>query len=86
MLSMIWTILIGFIAGLIARAIKPGDDKLSLIWTAVLGVGGSFLAKYLGQYLGWFQEGGMMSFVGSVIGAMILLFAYGFYKQQSAKK
>ena len=52
MLSIIGTIIIGFIAGLIARAIKPGDDKLGFIMTAVLGVAGSFLAKFAGQALG----------------------------------
>jgi uncharacterized membrane protein YeaQ/YmgE (transglycosylase-associated protein family) len=86
MLSMIWTVLIGFIAGLIARAIKPGDDKLSLLWTAVLGVAGSLLARFAGQFLGWYKDGDAAGFIASVIGAIILLFAYGFYKKQSAKK
>jgi uncharacterized membrane protein YeaQ/YmgE (transglycosylase-associated protein family) len=86
MLSMIWTVLIGFVAGLLARALKPGDDKLSFLWTIVLGVAGSFLARFAGQALGWYKEGETVGFIASVIGAMILLFAYGFYKKQSAKK
>jgi uncharacterized membrane protein YeaQ/YmgE (transglycosylase-associated protein family) len=86
MSSMIWTLLIGFIAGLVARALKPGDDKLSLLWTAVLGVAGSFLAKYIGQFIGWYKDGETTGFIGSVVGALILLFAYGFYKQKTAKK
>jgi uncharacterized membrane protein YeaQ/YmgE (transglycosylase-associated protein family) len=69
-----------------SRAIKPGDDKLSLLWTAVLGVAGSLLARFLGQFMGWYREGDAAGFIASVIGAIILLFAYGFYKQQSAKK
>lgn len=86
MLSIIWTIMIGFVAGLLARALKPGDDKLSFLWTIILGVAGSFLAKYIGQMLGWYKEGETSGFIASVIGAIILLFFYGLYKQQSAKK
>lgn len=86
MLSIIWTVIIGFVAGLLARALKPGDDKLSFLWTIVLGVAGSFLAKYVGLALGWYKEGETTGFIASVIGAIILLFIYGFYKQQSAKK
>jgi len=85
MLSIIWTVLIGFVAGLLARALKPGDDKLSLLWTAVLGVAGSFLAKYVGLSLGWYKDGEASGFIASVVGAIILLFAYGFFKQQSKK-
>ena len=84
MLSIIWTIIIGFIAGLIARAVKPGDDKLGFIMTAVLGVAGSFVAKYLGQALGWYKEGAAAGFVASVIGAIILLVIYGLVKSKSA--
>ncbi len=84
MLSIIWTIIIGFVAGLIARAVKPGDDKLGFIMTAVLGVAGSFVAKYLGQALGWYKEGAAAGFIASVIGAIILLVIYGFVKSKSA--
>ena len=57
MLGIIWTIIIGFIAGLIARAVHPGDDKLGFIMTAVLGIAGSFLANFVGQSLGWYKDG-----------------------------
>ena len=85
-MSIIWTIIIGFVAGLLARALKPGNDKLGFLWTIVLGVAGSFLAKYIGQALGWYREGETAGFIASVVGAMILLFIYGIIKQQSAKK
>ena len=49
MLSIIWAVIIGFVAGLLARALKPGDDKLGFFWTIILGVGGSLLAKYVGH-------------------------------------
>ena len=76
MLSILWTILIGFVIGLVARAIKPGDDKLSLLWTMILGVGGSLVAKYVGQELGWYQEGEPAGFIASVVFAIVLLVIY----------
>jgi uncharacterized membrane protein YeaQ/YmgE (transglycosylase-associated protein family) len=76
MLSILWTILIGFVIGLVARAIKPGNDKLSLLWTMILGVGGSLIAKYVGQELGWYQEGEPAGFIASVVFAIVLLVIY----------
>lgn len=90
MFSTLWaivvTVLIGFFVGLIARALHPGNDKLSLFWTAVLGVGGSFLAKYAADMLGFNQMGGFMGFIASTIGAIVLLAGYSFYKRSQAKK
>ena len=84
MFAIIGTIIIGFVAGLLARALKPGDDKLGFIWTIVLGVAGSFLAKFIGEALGWYKEGDPVGFIASVVGAIILLFIYGIIK--SSKK
>lgn len=84
MFAIIGTIIIGFVAGLLARALKPGDDKLGFIWTIVLGVAGSFLAKFIGEALGWYKEGDPVGFIASVVGAIILLFIYGMIK--SSKK
>lgn len=84
MLSIIWAVIIGFVAGLLARALKPGDDKLGFFWTIILGVGGSLLAKYVGQSLGWYREGETTGFIASVVGAIVLLFVYGMIK--SSKK
>lgn len=84
MLSIIWAVIIGFVAGLLARALKPGDDKLGFFWTIILGVGGSLLAKYVGQALGWYREGETTGFIASVVGAIVLLFVYGMIK--SSKK
>ncbi|MBS7806895.1 GlsB/YeaQ/YmgE family stress response membrane protein [Variovorax sp. PCZ-1] len=77
MLSIIGTIVIGFIVGLVARALKPGDDKLGLIMTAVLGIAGSFLASYAGAALGLYKQGDVAGFIASVVGAVILLVIYG---------
>jgi uncharacterized membrane protein YeaQ/YmgE (transglycosylase-associated protein family) len=76
MLSILWTILIGFVIGLVARAIKPGNDKLSLLWTIVLGIGGSLTARYVGQALGWYGEGEPAGFIASVVFAIVLLALY----------
>ncbi len=84
MMSIIGTIVIGFIVGLIARAVKPGDDKLGLIMTAVLGVAGSFLASYAGQALGLYKQGDVAGWIASVIGAVILLVIYGLVTKKSS--
>ncbi len=76
MMSLIWTLLIGFVVGLVARAVKPGNDKLSLLWTMVLGVAGSFLANYVGKTFGWYGEGDAAGFIASVVGAVVLLAVY----------
>jgi uncharacterized membrane protein YeaQ/YmgE (transglycosylase-associated protein family) len=84
MLNILWTLLIGFVVGLVARAIKPGNDKLSLLWTMVLGVGGALLAKYVGQSMGWYAEGDAAGFIASVVFAIVLLFVYGALRKKKA--
>lgn len=84
MMSILGTIFVGLIVGLIARAVKPGDDKLGWIMTAVLGVGGSFLASYAGAALGLYRQGDTAGFIASVIGSVVLLFVYGLIKGKSA--
>ena len=83
MLSILGTILIGLVVGFIARAVKPGDDKLGWIMTAVLGVAGSFLARYAGAAMGWYQQGEAAGWIASVVGAVILLFIYGLVAKKS---
>ncbi len=76
-MGIIWTILIGFLAGLVARAILPGTQKLGFILTTVLGIVGALLATYAGQAMGWYTAGAGAGFLASVVGAMILLVLYG---------
>lgn len=76
MFSLLGAIVIGFIAGLIARAIHPGDDKLGFIMTTVLGIVGALLATYGGRLLGLYPEGSSAGFIASVIGAIVVLFIY----------
>jgi uncharacterized membrane protein YeaQ/YmgE (transglycosylase-associated protein family) len=73
---MLWTILIGFVIGLLARAIKPGQQAIGWIMTTFIGVGGAVLATYIGQQLGWYAPGARAGFLASVGGAIILLFVY----------
>jgi uncharacterized membrane protein YeaQ/YmgE (transglycosylase-associated protein family) len=77
MLDIIGTIITGFIVGLIARAIMPGEQKLGFILTVVLGVAGSFLAGFIGQAIGWYKVGAPVGYIASVVGALVLLFGYG---------
>lgn len=83
-MSWIITIIVGLIVGFIARAVKPGDDKLGWIMTAVLGVGGSFLANFVGQQMGWYKQGDAAGWIASVIGAIVLLVIYGFVKSKTS--
>ncbi|ONG40999.1 transglycosylase [Alkanindiges hydrocarboniclasticus] len=76
MFSLIGAIIIGFFAGLIARAVHPGDDKAGFIVTTVLGIIGSLLATYLGRWMGWYADGEAAGFIMSVVGAVLVLFIY----------
>ncbi|WP_339458197.1 GlsB/YeaQ/YmgE family stress response membrane protein [Pseudomonas sp. EA_105y_Pfl2_R69] len=80
-MSIIGTILIGLIVGLIARFLKPGDDSMGWIMTILLGIGGAIAATYGGQALGLYQPGQTAGFLGAVIGAMVLLVIYGAIKK-----
>lgn len=83
MWSVIVTLVVGLVVGLIARAIKPGDDKLGWIMTAVLGVAGSFGASFVGAKLGWYAPGEAAGWIASVVGAVVLLFLYGLIKNKT---
>ena len=81
-MSIVWTILIGFIAGLVARAIKPGNDSAGFIITTLIGIAGSLIATYLGQAMGWYTAGQGAGFIASVVGAIVLLFVWGMIKRK----
>ena len=68
--------IVGFVVGLIARAILPGEQKLGIIMTAVLGIVGALVAGFAGQAIGWYQAGQPAGFIASVIGAIVVLFVY----------
>jgi uncharacterized membrane protein YeaQ/YmgE (transglycosylase-associated protein family) len=80
----VWMAVIGFVVGLIARAILPGTQSLGIILTALLGIAGSFLAGFAGQAMGWYTQGQPAGFIASVIGAILLLFIVGKLKGPSS--
>ncbi len=83
MLSVLWTIIIGFVAGVIAKLITPGDkEPQGFILTTALGVVGALAATYLGQALGWYQAGEKAGFIGSIVGAALILLAWGFIQSR----
>lgn len=75
-MGIIWTILIGFVIGLVAKMLTPGRDPSGFFITAAIGIAGSLLATYGGQAMGWYAAGAAAGFIGSLIGAILLLVVY----------
>ena len=85
-MGIIWTIIIGFIAGVIAKFVMPGDNEpTGFILTTILGIVGAFVATYLGHALGWYRPGEGAGLVGAVVGAIIVLFVYGLVAGRSRR-
>jgi uncharacterized membrane protein YeaQ/YmgE (transglycosylase-associated protein family) len=77
-MGILWTILIGFVAGVLAKLITPGDNEPSgFILTTILGIVGAFVATYLGQALGWYEAGQGAGLIGATVGAIIVLLIWG---------
>jgi uncharacterized membrane protein YeaQ/YmgE (transglycosylase-associated protein family) len=76
-MSIIGTIIVGFIVGLIARAVKPGNDRMGIIMTTLLGIAGAFRARDRGQAMGLYGPNEPAGWIASVIGAILLLFVVG---------
>jgi uncharacterized membrane protein YeaQ/YmgE (transglycosylase-associated protein family) len=75
-MELLWTLIIGLVVGAIAKLIMPGRDPGGIIVTMLIGVAGAFLAGFLGQSLGWYNQGEGAGFIASIIGALLLLFLY----------
>ena len=73
---MIWTLLIGLVVGIIAKALMPGKEPGGIIMTILLGIGGSFVGTWLGSIVGLYDRGESAGFIASVIGAVIILWVY----------
>lgn len=84
MLSILGTLVVGLIVGLLARALKPGDDKLGIVMTTLLGIAGAFVAKYVGVSMGWYQPTEAAGWIASIVGAIVLLLVYGLVKGKSS--
>jgi len=79
-MSIIWTIIIGFVAGIVAKFLHPGssNEPSGFILTTALGIIGAFVATYLGQAIGWYRAGEGAGFIGAIVGAIIVLAVWGF--------
>ncbi len=75
-MGIIWSIIIGFLAGLVAKFLMPGRDPGGFIITTILGIIGAVVASYLGQAVGWYRPGEGAGFIGAVVGAVIILLGY----------
>ena len=86
-MGIIWTIIIGFVAGLIARFIHPGtsNEPSGFILTTLLGIVGAFVATFLGQAIGWYRAGEGAGLIGAVVGAVIVLVVWGMFAGRTAK-
>ncbi|HEY2256638.1 MAG TPA: GlsB/YeaQ/YmgE family stress response membrane protein [Variovorax sp.] len=82
-MHIVWTILIGFVVGLIARAVLPGNQSMGFFMTAVLGIVGSLVATYVGDALHWYTAGEGAGFIASVVGAVILLVIYHLVRRKT---
>ncbi|MEP7241997.1 MAG: GlsB/YeaQ/YmgE family stress response membrane protein [Devosia sp.] len=78
-MGIIWTIIIGAIAGFVAKFIVPGpNEPRGFILTTILGIVGAIVASYLGQALGWYAPGEGAGLIGAIVGAIIILVVWGF--------
>jgi uncharacterized membrane protein YeaQ/YmgE (transglycosylase-associated protein family) len=85
-MGIIWTIIIGFVAGVIAKFLHPGRqyEPQGFVLTTLLGIAGAFVATYLGQAIGWYKAGESAGLIGAVVGAIIVLVVWGFFERRRA--
>jgi len=84
MFSLLWTAIIGIVVGALAKLIMPGKDPGGILVTMIIGIAGSFLGTFLGRMIGHYQEGQSAGFIMSLIGAIILLAIYHFFRRRQA--
>ena len=75
-MGLVWTIIVGFLVGLLARAVMPGRQGMGIIATTLVGIGGALLAGFVGQHLGYYKIGEPVGFIASVLGALVVLFIW----------
>lgn len=80
----LWVFIVGLVVGVIAKMLKPGKDPGGFIVTALIGIAGSFLSTYVGEKLGWWDETGLVHFLGSIAGAIVLLLIYHLLTRRNA--
>ncbi|HOT68064.1 MAG TPA: GlsB/YeaQ/YmgE family stress response membrane protein [Candidatus Saccharicenans sp.] len=82
-MHIVWTILLGLAAGVIAKLIFPGKENMGWIMTTLLGIAGSFLSTYPGQFLKIYEPGETAGFIGAIIGALIILFIISLFRRKA---
>lgn len=83
-MGIVWTIVIGFVAGIIAKFLMPGDNEpQGFVMTTLLGIAGAFVASYLGQAIGWYGPNDGAGLVGAVVGAIIVLAVFAFLRRRA---
>jgi uncharacterized membrane protein YeaQ/YmgE (transglycosylase-associated protein family) len=83
-MHILWALIIGLVIGAIAKFIVPGKDPSGIIVTSMIGMAGSLLATFLGQALGWYDRGQAAGFIGSLVGAVLLLSVYHMFRRRTA--
>jgi uncharacterized membrane protein YeaQ/YmgE (transglycosylase-associated protein family) len=83
-MHILWTILIGLVAGVVAKLIMPGKDPGGFIITILLGIAGALIATFLGHLIGWYQAGQSAGFIGAIIGSILILLIYRLIKRKQA--
>jgi uncharacterized membrane protein YeaQ/YmgE (transglycosylase-associated protein family) len=81
-MHILWTILIGLVAGAIAKFIMPGKDPGGFIITILIGIAGALIATYLGHLIGWYQAGQSAGFIGAIVGSILILLIYRLIKRK----
>jgi uncharacterized membrane protein YeaQ/YmgE (transglycosylase-associated protein family) len=82
-MGIIVMIIVGFIVGLIARAVMPGNQNMGIVMTTILGIVGALVAGFLGQALGWYESGEPAGWIASVVGAIIVLAIFGMVRRKT---
>jgi uncharacterized membrane protein YeaQ/YmgE (transglycosylase-associated protein family) len=85
--GILWTVIIGFLAGVIAKFLHPGpNEPTGFIVTTLLGIGGAFVATYLGQAIAWYRPGEGAGLIGAVVGAIIVLVVWGMFARRDVRR
>ncbi|WP_298579228.1 GlsB/YeaQ/YmgE family stress response membrane protein [uncultured Luteimonas sp.] len=80
--SWLWIIVVGLVVGVLARLLKPGRDRMGLILTTLLGIGGALLAGWFGRTMGWYGAGEKVGFLASLVGAIVILLVVGMLRRR----